>query len=185
MKKQINLTSEEKINFLAHLQLTDTEKTIKSRHKDLIITPITSLIVCALAGIIFPLVGFPPIVFGIISTGTILPITLLFECMILSYLMPDYKQFKKYSNGKISYKQYKILLKNGEIQNWQASYKTQIDQKVQEIKGIAYDAYKAEAENEFIAKAYESLPTKTTLDSEKITKKIKDMIDKNNQDIER
>lgn len=184
MKQQeLNLTDEEKINFLATLktnnQILDA---IKNKISDMkFLLPISTTIACTLAILagIFILRASPlPLVSAVLSASvTLIGIFEIYGAILLS---KEKKEFNKLSNGKISYSKYKQLVKSGELAKWEEQFKDQVLNKVEEIKGIKHEKYTKSVEKEIFTQVKNSLPKDTSLDSEKIAQEVKKIIESNN-----
>ena len=92
------------------------------------------------------------------------------------------KSFKSISNGKISYKDYKQLIKSGEIEKWKKDYENEIEEKLLEIEGITPEEYKRETEDAVIYEVTSRIEgEKIKLDSTRIAEEVKKRIDEHNE----
>ena len=149
MKKEINLTKEEKIDFLVKLE---TDKNCNFLTKDanegkklffgyqIVSTP-TIFVAYFLATLLLSsTINFIP---QIVIAKMTADFALCFPLSV-SHKRRDNEILEFISKGKISRKQYIKLLKSGELENWKLTYKNEIQQKVAEIKGITIKDYKQE-----------------------------------------
>lgn len=182
MKKQeLNLSDEEKINFLATLKTNKTLlDSIKSKSFDVnILMPSVMGTVFVAATILTLVAGLSPITIPF-AAGLAVGFGGVLELYFLMVLNFEKQDFKKLSNGKISYRKYKQLIKSGELARWEEQFKDQVQNKVEEIKGIKHEKYTKSVEKDIINQVKNSLPKDASLDSEKIAQEVKKLIESNN-----
>ncbi len=183
MKKELLFTDEDKVEFCAKLKSTETLNKVKGNYNFLKMIPISGLMASFLCGGLLLISGNPiwlSFLAPLFVTTVICPVIALLP---LSYLIPSLKEFKNLSNGKIPYRQYKKLVKSGEIAKWQEQLKPQIEQRINQIRGIEVEEYKKDAEEQIIRNVYNNLPNKDSvaLDADKIAKEVKKIVNENNE----
>ena len=183
MKKELPiLTDEEKINLLASLKVYSTDEKINGHLWTMKMIPITTVTALTISTALMCFWGFNLVpalmVCGFLAASTI-PI---FESIPLSCYIPSLKDFKSYTNNKLSYKQYKKLIKSGEVETWQQQFKTQIEEKVIKMKGFETSIYQKDAEQQIINDVYNNLSqTDVKLDADKVAEQVRKMINENNR----
>ena len=90
---------------------------------------------------------------------------------------------KEISGGKLNSKQYFKLINSGELAKWEQQFASEIENHRNMIKGIKFEEYKKQAEDEIINSVYQSLPQEDgiTLNAEEIAKKVSELIEQNNK----
>lgn len=123
MKKQeILLTSDEKINLLSKAKTRNSLDYVKALKKALKILHISATALIALGVGTFIGLLMPPIT-TILFAATFISLAIVITFPI-SYLISD--EINKISNGKITYKQFKQLVKSGELAKWEEQFKDRI-----------------------------------------------------------
>lgn len=150
--KEYSLTKEEKIKFLAMLEYTRIDAHIKD--------DINHMKKCAATfGIAAIIGGWLTVLSGLIS-GTalstmlsiVLPIDIMGSLTIASVasfrsvknFFKNSKKIKIETNGKITYRDYKKLIKDGTIERWKSEYREEINNKIMEIDGCSLDSFNLE-----------------------------------------
>lgn len=187
MKKELPiLTDEEKINLLANLKVYSTDEKINGHLWTMKMIPITTITALTISTALMCFWGFnlvPALMVCGFLAATTIPI---FESLPLSCYIPSLKEFKSYTNNKLSYKQYKKLIKSGEVETWQQQFKTQIEEKVIKMKGFETSIYQKDAEQQIINDVYNNLSqTDVKLDADKVAEQVRKMINENNKNNER
>ena len=132
MKKEINLTEEEKIDFLVKLETDEncrflTKKVDEGRKLffsyQCVFTPMI-FGAWLLAGLISPPVFgfFPHVVLAKIAVDFAICLP-----MSISHKRRDSDILSYITEGKVNRKQYLNLLKSGELENWKQTYKNEVE----------------------------------------------------------
>lgn len=154
MNKDINLSQEEKIDFLVKLE-TDkncqflTKESNESKKMflgyQLVSTPMIFAAYFIAALCYPPTFGF----FPQLVCAKILVDFLLCTPLTIYHKKRDKEILNYITNGKINRKQYINLLKLGEIKNWKHLYENEVQERVNKIKGIECTEYNSE-KNEMV-----------------------------------
>ena len=138
----INLTEEEKIDFLTKLKVNNITKTLNNfknffKIYNIFFTPI-AIFGCLLSCIFTPGALFL-LPFFLVSK-------IIVDIIICAPVYFDSKRdvegiLKSVSKGKINYKQYRYLVKSGILNDWENLYKEEINRKTLETKGIEVEEY--------------------------------------------
>lgn len=189
MKKELNLTDQEKIEFLAGLEYSNIAYDIKLNKN----WAKAFGSACSIGTVGAGLFTFLLTIIGGASLNSALgcfPISIacgagLFGICSIPAIISSFqnnKSFKSISNGKISYKDYKQLVKSGEIEKWKNQFQKEIELKLMEIDGYTIEDYKAEVEDNIISEVEDLIADeKIKLDSAKIAEEVKKRIDEHNE----
>lgn len=159
MKNQLpNLTEQEKIDFLSS-PYKEYAKNVKSEKRFILKLLGALLLAPPVAGLMLTLANHG-LFLGALSLGygIVVPMSaILIGAMFYTNLSVAHKDFKELSDGKISYRQYKKLVKTGELEKWQQELNS---------KNIVIEEYKS---------------NKISINSKEFAEKVIGVIQENNR----
>ena len=190
MKKELNLTDKEKIDFLAKVKYSNLLFGIKTDLNWIktfgVVCGFASIFASTFSAVLSVIGGLKilPAIMSCFPLGIGMGIGMCVLCCAPSMISAiiGIKGFKNITNGKITYKDYKQLIKSGEIEKWQKEYEKEIDAKVLELQGITPEEYKRQKEDLVINDAVNTIKNQNIkLDSARISEEVKKRIDEHNE----
>ena len=182
-KLDINLTDDEKIDFMANLKNNPIDRFIDD--KKVVIFGIYGIIALSvlIATFVGPAMGLFSFTLNyLFSVAAVFGLGTLFMAPKVVRLLKDKKEFKTLSNGKITYKEFKALKKSGVIKEWKTKFSKEIETKALEKAGVTIEIYTKDTEMAIIEGVKDILNYEqiARLDSERIANEVKKIIDENN-----
>ncbi len=184
-KYAINLSDEEIIDFIANLRNDPIHKDINFYNVAptffLVLVGISSLF----AALIGPAIGlFTLSIDFFFSCGALLGLFAICSTPFYVLSAKNKREFLKLSNGKITYRKFKELKKNGVINEWCDKFSKEIELRSLEIRGITVEQYSKNTEDSILDDVKQKIANSSSvakLDSERVAKEVKKIIDENNE----
>ena len=184
MNNELNLTKDEKIDFIANLKYNPIHRAVEDCNVAISIFHFLFAVSIGAAAIMGPFLGYSVLSFSFLYSA--LAVVAIGTALCIPFFVVASnrkKEFKELNNGKITYKQFKQLKKEGKISEWQRQFEKEIELKVLEKSGITIEEYTENTEQEILNAVKNRLGDEkiAKLDSDKIASEIKNIINQSNE----